>query len=221
MISLAAFQLARRAPHAPPPRRRASVPAPVALRSPAAPPSPRPARSGRRAAARPPGRSARSSRQRGRRRSGRRRFAASQARSGLLVGISPKRRTRSGSTERGEALVAQQLVVGRRSTWERSWGPQRSCEVGSARIGKPEARASWASGSRSSGSSWRPATITPEIGVADVAGDLVEQEGRGLEVDRRHRGQRPPVPALQRQRVGRGHRALDRDRRQRLAPGRG
>ena len=35
----------------------------------------------------------------------------------------------------------------------------------------------------------------------------------------RHRGQRPAVAALQRQRVGRGHRALDRDRRQRLAPG--
>ena len=55
--------------------------------------------------------------------------------------------------------------------------------------------------------------------VADVAGHLLEQEGGGLEVDPGHRGQRPPVAALQRQRVGRGHRALDRDRRQRLAPG--
>ena len=41
----------------------------------------------------------------------------------------------------------------------------------------------------------------------------------GLEVDVGHRGQRPAVAPLQRQRVGRGHRALDRDRRQRLAPG--
>ena len=51
------------------------------------------------------------------------------------------------------------------------------------------------------------------------AGDLLEQEGRRLEVDPRHRGQRPPVAPLQRQRVGRRHRALDRHRRQRLAPG--
>ena len=32
--------------------------------------------------------------------------------------------------------------------------------------------------------------------VADVAGDLVEQEGRGLEVDPGHRGQRPRRRAL-------------------------
>ena len=55
--------------------------------------------------------------------------------------------------------------------------------------------------------------------LVDVLGDLLEQEVRGLEVDRRHRGQRPPVAPLERERVGRGDRALDRDRRQRLAPG--
>ena len=55
--------------------------------------------------------------------------------------------------------------------------------------------------------------------VADVAGHLLQQEGRGLEVDPRHRGQRPPFAALECQRVGRGHRSLDRGRRQRLAPG--
>ena len=46
--------------------------------------------------------------------------------------------------------------------------------------------------------------------VADVAGDLVEQEGRGLEVDRRDCGQRPSVAALQRQRIGSGDCARDR-----------
>ena len=56
-------------------------------------------------------------------------------------------------------------------------------------------------------------------GVADVSGDLVQQEGRGLEVDLRHRSQRPPVATIQRQRVGRGHRPLGGNRRKRLAPG--
>ena len=55
--------------------------------------------------------------------------------------------------------------------------------------------------------------------VADVPRHLVEQEGGGLEVDRGDRGQWPPFPALQRQRVGCRDGALDRDRRQRLAPG--
>ena len=55
--------------------------------------------------------------------------------------------------------------------------------------------------------------------VADVAGDLVEHERRGLEVDPRHRGQRPPLAPPQRQLVGRRHRTRDRHRRQRLAPG--
>ena len=68
-------------------------------------------RVGAQRAPRPAG-SARSSRRRGRRRSGRRREPASQARSGLLVGISPKRRTRSGTTESRKSLVAQQQVVG-------------------------------------------------------------------------------------------------------------
>ena len=55
--------------------------------------------------------------------------------------------------------------------------------------------------------------------IADVAGDLVEQEGGRLEVDPGDRGQRPPLAPVERERVGRGDRALDRDRRQRLAPG--
>ena len=183
-----------------------------------APPSRRRARSGRRAGSPPPdcvgsfqppsGRSTICSAP----------LAASQARSGLLVGIVAEAEDEVGDDRAGEVLVAQQQVVGG-DDGERSCGPQRSCEVGSARIGKPATRARWASGSRSSGSSWRPATITPAIASPMWAGHLVEQEGRGLEVDPRHRGQRPAVAALQRERVGRRDRALDRDRRQRLAPG--
>ena len=55
--------------------------------------------------------------------------------------------------------------------------------------------------------------------IADVAGHLLQQEGRGLQVDPRHRGQRPSLAPLQGQRVGGGHGALDGDGRQRLAPG--
>ena len=56
--------------------------------------------------------------------------------------------------------------------------------------------------------------------VADVAGDLVEDELGRLEVDAGDGGQRASaVAAVEGERVGRGHRALDRDRRQRLAPG--
>ncbi len=130
---------------------------------------------------------------------------------------------RSGGRSRGRpsGRSARRAAAGRRrrSTWERSWGPQRSCEVGSARIGKPETRARWASGSRSSGSSWRPATITPAIASPMWPATSSSRKAEGSRSIRRHRGQRPPVAALQRQRVGRGHRALDRDRRQRLAPG--
>ena len=188
------------------------------LRLRAAPPSPPPARSGRRAAAPPPGGSARSSRRRGRRRSGRRRLAASQVRSGLLVGISPKRRTRSGATESREALVAQQQVVG---------GDDVGAVVGAAaqlrgRLGEDrEARRAGQVGERLAQLGVELAAGDDHAGdrVADVAGDLVEQEGRGLEVDRRHRRQRPLAAPFQRERVGRGHRALDRERRQRLAPG--
>ena len=83
----------------------------VARRSTRARPARRRARSGRRAGSPPRAGSARSSRRRGRRRSGRRRRPPSQARSGLLVGISPKRRTRSGEPSVAEVLVAQQQVV--------------------------------------------------------------------------------------------------------------
>ena len=61
--------------------------------------------------------------------------------------------------------------------------------------------------------------ITPGDRVADVARDLVEGELGRLEVDAGHRGQRPVPAAVERERVGRGDRALDRDRRQRLAQG--
>ena len=54
-------------------------------------------------------------------------------RSGLLVGMSPKRTISSGSSSAGP--VARDQVVGRDDRRARSWGPQRSCEVGSARIG--------------------------------------------------------------------------------------
>ena len=56
--------------------------------------------------------------------------------------------------------------------------------------------------------------------VADVARDLVEDEAGRLEVDARHRRERASAfTAVERERVGRGNRALDRDRCQRLAPG--
>ncbi len=56
--------------------------------------------------------------------------------------------------------------------------------------------------------------------VADVAGDLVEDELGRLEVDSGHRGEWPSAFAtVEREGVGRGHRAPDRDRGQWLAPG--
>ncbi len=55
--------------------------------------------------------------------------------------------------------------------------------------------------------------------VADVAGHLLEQEGRGLEVDPRYRGQGPPLASAQGQRIGRAYGSLDGNRCQRLAPG--
>ncbi len=55
--------------------------------------------------------------------------------------------------------------------------------------------------------------------VADVAGDLVQQEGRGLEVDPSDGGQRPSLAPLQRQRVGGRDGILDRDGGERLAEG--
>jgi hypothetical protein len=56
-------------------------------------------------------------------------------------------------------------------------------------------------------------------GALDVTRDLVEQEVGRRGVVRRHRGQRTLAATLQRPRLGRGHRPLDRQRRQRLAPG--
>ena len=97
--------------------------------------------------------------------------------------------------------------------------PQRSCEVGSARIGKPAARARWASGSRSSGSSWRPATMTPAIASPmwpAISSSRKAEGSRSIGVTA-VRGRL--VAALQGQWIGRGHRVLDRHRRQRLAPG--
>ena len=55
--------------------------------------------------------------------------------------------------------------------------------------------------------------------VADMSRHLLQQEGRRLEVDPRHRGQRPSLAPRQRQRLGRGHRSLHRHGGQRLAPG--
>ena len=55
--------------------------------------------------------------------------------------------------------------------------------------------------------------------IADVACDLVKEEGRGLEVNPRDGGQRPPLATLHRQRVGCGHGALDSHWGKRLAPG--
>ena len=59
--------------------------------------------------------------------------AASHWRSGLLVGMSPTRRISSGLERR--RAVAGDRGRRRRPPGERSWGPRRSWEVGSARIG--------------------------------------------------------------------------------------
>ena len=97
----------------------------------------------------------------------------------------------------------------------------RSEAARSARRGSgcPAARARSASGSRSPGSVWRPATIRPRSDVAEVLGELVESEIVGVGRNGCDRGQRPALAALQRQRVGRGDCARLLHRRQRLAPG--
>ena len=125
--------------------------------------------------------------------------AASQARSGLLVGISPKRRTRSGTTRVRELLVAQQQVVG---------GDDVRAVVGPAadlrgRLG--EDREAGDAGEVGE----RLAQLRVELAagddharerLVDVLRDLLEQELGRLEVDRGHRGQRsagrgPAAPA--------------------------
>ena len=123
-----------------------------------------------------------------------------------------------GDDRAGEALVAQQQVVA---------GDDMGAVVGAAaqlrgRLGQDrEAGGAGQVGERLAQLRVELAAGDDHAGdrVADVAGHLLEQEGGGLEVDPRHRGQRPAVASLQRQRVGRGYRSLDRDRRQRLAPG--
>ena len=105
-------------------------------------------------------------------------------------------------------------------TSERSWGPRRSCEVG---VGEDrEAGGAGEVGERLAqlGVGLAAGDDHPGDRVADVARDLVEDELGRLEVDPGDGGQRPlAVAAVQRQRVGRGDRALDRDRGERLAPG--
>ena len=59
----------------------------------------------------------------------------------------------------------------------------------------------------------------PGAGVADVLCDLLEHEFGGLYVKRRNRGQRPHVASFQSQWIGCRHRAIDGNRRERLAPG--
>ena len=63
-----------------------------------------------------------------------------------------------------------------------------------------------------------PGDDHPRERLVDVLRDLLEQELGRLEVDRGHSGQGSLVAAPQRQLVGRRHRPLDRDRRQRLPP---
>ena len=104
-------------------------------------------------------------------------------------------------------------------TWERSCGPQRSCEVGSARIGNPEARERWASGSRSSGSSWRPATMTPEIASAMCPATSSRRKTEGSRSIRVTAvSGRPPRPSSASGSVAVTAPSTG-DRRQRLAPG--
>ena len=151
-----------RARPARPARRRASVSGAPRGPSPAAPPSPTPARSGRRAGSPRRGCSARSSRRRGRPRF---RWRRSPPARPAAACWSASRRSAGRGRGRPSGRSARRAAAGRRRRRRGSGrgGPQRSCEVGSARIGKPETRARWASGSRSSGSSWRPATMTPAI----------------------------------------------------------
>ena len=140
-----------------------------------APPSRRRARSGRRAGSPPPGRVGSFQPPRGSTTIwSAPRSAASQARSGLLVGISPKRRTRSGD-ERGRS--ARRAAAGRRPRRRASGRGGRSAAARSARRG---------SGSRRRGRGGRAARAArvelaagddhPRGARRDVLGDLVEQE---------------------------------------------
>ena len=124
-----------------------------------------------------------------------------------------------GDDRAGEALVAQQQVVGgdrRGSDREARSAAARSARRGS---GSRQTRARWASGSRSSGSSWRPATITPAIASPMWPATSSSRKAEGSRSIRVTAVSGRAVAPFQRQRIGRGDRALDRERRQRLAPG--
>ncbi len=99
-----------------------------------------------------------------------------------------------GDDRAGEVLVAQQQVVGGddvgavvRAAAQLRGRLGQDREAGDAgQVGErlAQLRVELAAGDDHAGDR-----------VADVAGHLVEQEGGGLEVDPRHRGQRPPVAA--------------------------
>ena len=92
----------------------------------------------------------------------------------------------------------------RRSPATRSWGPKRSCEVGSARIGKPGgARQARRSAPRRR-VAIRPATISPRRGSREPLGERVDQRRRRGDGAGGTVGQRPLAAALERQRRGRG-----------------
>ena len=109
----------------------------------------------------------------------------------------------------GEALVPEQEVVGgdhmravvRPAAQLRGGlGEQREARrLGEASERLPQLRVELAAGDDHPGS-----------GLVDVLRDLVEQEGRGLRLVPGDGGQRSLAAALERQRVGRRHRSVDR-----------
>ncbi len=96
------------------------------------------------------------------------RARASSSSSGFDVGIAPVRRTRSGrwASIHGPGRTSWSPRV---TTIERSCGPVRRPESGSARIGNPVARASSARAAGSAGSSSGPAMIRPRCADASRA----------------------------------------------------
>ena len=169
---------------------------------PAAPPSRRPARSGRRAAAPPPGGSARSSR-----RSGSTtiwsapRFAPARRAAACW---SASRRSAGPGRARAvaEPLVAQQQVVGgddvravvRAAAQLRGRLGQDRVAGGRGQVGERLAQL---------GVELAPGDDHAELRLGDVPATSSSRNVEGSMSIRRHRGQRPPVAPLERQRVGR------------------
>ena len=127
-------------------------------------------------------------------------LAAIQARSGLLVGMSPKRRTRSGASCVGRG--AGDRGVGGDDERAGRAGRSEAREVGSASTGKPDASARAATAPGRSRIEVAPGDDQPPLRPLDRAGQGTEQLLARLAARDRH-GQRAPLrPALEGERVG-------------------